>query len=661
GAVALLSLGFLVLRPRPVPPPIDSTVSALTIAVLPFTVRGPGLEIWREGMVDLLSIGLDGAAGVRAINSRTLLARWHQEIGDTNAADLESALNVARRSNARYALVGAVVAAGPRLRLSADIYDVATGRVVAPVEVEGSADSVLVLVDRVGMQTLGVILEKNAGEVPTLDLADFTTNSLFALKAYLEGEDHYRRSEFPAAITAWERAVRADTFFALAKLGLADAYAWVGSYTQFTESLDGAKAMAGRLPGRERAMMEIRWERLNGVPEVVPTIREALRKYPDAADVWYQLGEVYFHDAVGTGRPEDAEAAFRRAVALQPTMAPYQEHLLDLSFLWHPDSAHISRELAAYTRLAPQAVATKAGRIVFALEFGDSAARARADSELGTLDSEAAVKVYSLLLAPFFAELRGRVYRALAPRLKQADLASVQGLRFKNLGLADGRVREALAMLGEPRIPVYVRYGGPLYLSVRGMPVPERVLTETLAAAQSDSSLFSNRIAAMFAAGTAARLGDWAGYNEIVSRMRALAARGRSVNDAATAEYWNWAVRAAEAHSLWRHGRKEEALRRFESTLGADPGWFSLWEIGELSLELGRLDQAERAFRALWQADPTASTLQLARILERGGRAAEARDAYRSVADAWREADPELQPLVDEARRAVVRLSDAPD
>ena len=49
--------------------------------------------------------------------------------------------------------------------------------------------------------------------------------------------------------------------------------------------------------------------------------------------------------------------------------------------------------------------------------------------------------------------------------------------------------------------------------------------------------------------------------------------------------------------------------------------------------------------------------LQLARILERRGRSAEALEAYRYVAYAWRNADPELQPVVAEARLAIQRLS----
>ena len=83
--------------------------------------------------------------------------------------------------------------------------------------------------------------------------------------------------------------------------------------------------------------------------------------------------------------------------------------------------------------------------------------------------------------------------------------------------------------------------------------------------------------------------------------------------------------------------------------------------MSQLSLELGRVDQAEHTFRALWRQDEMPSYLRLARILERTGRPAEAREVYQFVAYAWQHADPELQPRAEEARQAVARLSRAGD
>ena len=68
------------------------------IAVLPFTVNDPDLATWREGMVDLMTVNLDGVPGLRPIASRTVLARWRSEAPDV--ADLGASLLVARRTGA---------------------------------------------------------------------------------------------------------------------------------------------------------------------------------------------------------------------------------------------------------------------------------------------------------------------------------------------------------------------------------------------------------------------------------------------------------------------------------------------------------------------------------------------------------------------------------
>ncbi|MBI4542327.1 MAG: hypothetical protein HY705_04800 [Gemmatimonadetes bacterium] len=105
------------------------------IAVLPFAVRGDELDVWREGMVDLLSTALDGAAGLRAIDSRTVLARWRERLPEGSDADLATALGVAAATGARHALVGSAVAIGPQVRLTADIYEIQTRKSVGQVQV----------------------------------------------------------------------------------------------------------------------------------------------------------------------------------------------------------------------------------------------------------------------------------------------------------------------------------------------------------------------------------------------------------------------------------------------------------------------------------------------------------------------------------------------
>ncbi|HET8634585.1 MAG TPA: protein kinase [Gemmatimonadales bacterium] len=628
------------------------------IAVLPFTVRGTGLDVWHEGMVDLLSIGLDGAAGVRAVDSRTLLAAWHSQMGDETSADLTKALGVARRTNARYALVGSVVGTGPQIRLAGDVYDALSGQSMGSVQVDGPPDSVLALADRLGMQTLALIFEKDPSQVPTVNLAAITTPSLVALKAYLEGDEHYRRSEFPAASEAWERAVRSDSLFALAYLGMADSYSWY-DFDAFQRNTRRANALAARLPEREAAKVRMRWARYVQDPGALAMIREVIRRYPDAADAWYELGEVYFHDATAMEGPGESEAAFRKAAELQPTMAPYRVHLLDLAFQWKADSAPIAQELDAYARLAPDEPRTRAAGIAFKLAYGDSSEAAAARASLAGLDPNAVFQVYEYLQHPRFADVRRSLIPVVTPLLDERLQPLLTHSRLFNLGFLDGRLREALTILADPATrPVY-RSCGPLYYEARGFPVPESALEQGRAVAELDTSLLNGPVLRC-AADYAARFGDWKEHAALLARARATAARDLASGDTLHGRTWLAVASSTEGYGLLRRGRKNEALRAYQNCLPGDGeyGRECIWFVGLLAADLGRLDEAERAFRSLWdQRGGAWARLHLARILERRGRRAEALEAYRYVAYAWRHADPELQPVVDEARQAEQRLS----
>ena len=110
--------------------------------------------------------------------------------------DLATSIEVARRTGARYALLGTAVALGRDLRLTADVYDVTSGKSLGQAQVEGAPDSVYMLVDRLSIEALKTILGRPAEDLPRVELARVTTASLQALKAYLDEcrrqfEDHY--------------------------------------------------------------------------------------------------------------------------------------------------------------------------------------------------------------------------------------------------------------------------------------------------------------------------------------------------------------------------------------------------------------------------------------------------------------------------------------
>jgi TolA-binding protein len=79
------------------------------------------------------------------------------------------------------------------------------------------------------------------------------------------------------------------------------------------------------------------------------------------------------------------------------------------------------------------------------------------------------------------------------------------------------------------------------------------------------------------------------------------------------------------------------------------------WWLGELFLEMKRLNEAALYYESFWN-DPFAA-YRLGPIYEQIGDPAKARVAYALVASTWSDADPELQARAREARASVQRLS----
>jgi serine/threonine-protein kinase len=253
---AAVLVGLLVQRGGDVSTLADDDVVDPGIAVLPFEVRGDDFAVFRAGMVDLLSINLDGVAGMRAIDSRTVIARWEEALQKGGTLNLERSLDIARSTGARYAVIGGIVSSGPGMRLTARIHSLEDGRSFTPLQVEGPADSLFALVDRLSIDILAALWQGRERPHQEVDLSRITTTSLPALKYFLEGENLLRRADFEGAAAAYERAIAADSTFAFALFHLGLAAGWIGYQIRHDRAYEGALRHVARLPEREALLLE---------------------------------------------------------------------------------------------------------------------------------------------------------------------------------------------------------------------------------------------------------------------------------------------------------------------------------------------------------------------------------------------------------------------
>ncbi len=358
------------------------------VAVLPFHPVGSGVEFWGEGLVDLVSTALDGTGAYHASDPRAVLIRWGKEIGETSAlATPEEAAGVATQLGAGNMILGSVITTAPgEVRVAAELFNVRWLRKDASAAVEGPESEMTSLVDQLTVDLLKSIWQE--GDVPEVRVSTVTTTSIPALRAYLEGEQAFRRSRFTEAQQAFGRAVELDTTFAIAAHRLSFAYGWaLGAFEE--EHIRNAELAARHtagLPARDSLLITgHKLVDIDGDLNVIELYENLTRRYPDDYEAWYGFGEALYHlgDQVGYARDRVVDA-MARAYAIDSTIAPSLFHLIQGTFL--RDDLGAAREWTArYLAIDSTSPFSQGLRIGGALRLGPAEDSARAAQALDTL------------------------------------------------------------------------------------------------------------------------------------------------------------------------------------------------------------------------------------------------------------------------------------
>jgi len=439
-----------------------ATLGPDLVAVLPFRAGGAAdsaLTNLAARMADLVARRLPGDGGPRAIAAATMRAALQKiaPVGEPFLSE-ETARRVARSAGAGLLLLGDVTRTGDRVTLNATLARTTTGTVVWRAEnISGPPDSLPSFLDRFVAQ----LLAGSAGEQEERrDL--IATLPLPELRDYLAARHAFFRGQFGAAIRRYAEALRSDSTFFPAALGLASA----GTFVAGTEKGRGirlARAQQHRLGQQDRLYLEAlagpRFPDEPTIPEFIKGWEEAAREGPIAtnstdsvpvpAEIWYHLGEALFHHGPWTGAPDvlrRAAADFRRALELEPEFVPALGHLLDL--------AAIAGDTAAVRELGPRYFAIDSTgdlaeyyRWRVAVLLGDQRElrliRARIDS-LGRTPLERIVNVAQLDGVALQDAVRAAA--ALWSRSGASGSARWAFIKLREIALNRGRPAEAAAV-----------------------------------------------------------------------------------------------------------------------------------------------------------------------------------------------------------------------
>lgn len=676
GVLAVVAAAFISLR-RPAP---DAAVVSNRVAVLPFRIHGGDeLGYLREGIVDLLSINLDGAGSYRSVDPRAVLG--YVARSRTGALTPEDGRAVAERFDAGLYVLGDVIEAGGRVRLMATLYDRGR-RPLAQASVEGTPSEIFVLVDRLTVQLMAARSREPAEQLARI--AALTSSSLPALKAYLEGEGHYRAGRYGAAFEAFRSAVIEDSTFALAhyRLSLAANWAVAWPWDSIVASSGRAAARAERLNRHARLLVEaLHAYHLGAYDDAERHYRAVLASHPSYVEAWFQLGEVLFHCNTMRGRSfVESREPFERTLELDPEHRGAIVHLLRVAAFQGQD-----REVRY---LLDRAIAFTPGdwslelRAFQAFTLGNPSDRDRAVAELRSADAEV-VRVAAFRIGLYARDLEGaeRIARLLTDPRHRREERAIGHIYLAELALAGGKWEEAdgnLAAAERLNPTIALEHRALLSLTpFVARPVRElQALHEELAewngsAPDTDYPVLAvyngihPHIRTYLLGVLSVRLGDLAAAENSAFALdamqggqgvpfaRGLAASVRGHTAAARGD-------RAAALALFERGRLQVPVGLLESAIGAQA--YERFHRAELLHAAGRDDDAlvwygsiaETSMDQLVYLGP--AHLRQAQIHERQGRPRQASEHYTRFVELWSDSDPTLQPLVEWAQGRLDRL-----
>jgi eukaryotic-like serine/threonine-protein kinase len=286
------TVGVMIWKSRPEPPP------AAGVAVLPFVNISPDKdnEYLGDGITEDLCTALSQIKGLR-VPARTSSFMFKGKTEDIR--------RIGKQLNVSTVLEGSVSKAGNKVRISAQLNNVADGYHLWAETYDRYMTDILEIRSDISRKVADA-LKVQLGVKETQLLAKKPSENAEAYETYLLGRFEFNKfteAGFNKAVEHFKRAVALDPKFALAYASLADAYNTMGYW--------------GYLPPKE------------AFPEAKRAAQMALDIDPDLAEAHGELGYVEFQYQ---WKFKEAESEFKEAIRLNPNSVSARLRFLEYLF-----------------------------------------------------------------------------------------------------------------------------------------------------------------------------------------------------------------------------------------------------------------------------------------------------------------------------------------
>ena len=339
-----------------------------SIAVLTFTnVTRDAADDWiGTGIAETVTADLKNVQNL-AVIGRGQISELLNSMRPSESASDQLPIEIGRRLGAWWVLSGAYQRQGDRIRVTVQLTEVLTGRLIRTVKVDGRVDEIFELQDRIVFDvSRGLELKLGKEDADAIERDE--TRSVEAFEAYSRGVLNLRsasREAMDRAISLFERAITIDPSYATAwsalggalylkgqflgmrelaqkamehlrraielHPGLANAHVWLGSVLlqlgeidQGIAELKTAQELEPENPDVHQTLARAFWLFRGMVPEGIAELRRSIALNPEGGYSHLQLSML---EAL-SGNLDEAEIAARHAIELQERAMSGTEGLL---------------------------------------------------------------------------------------------------------------------------------------------------------------------------------------------------------------------------------------------------------------------------------------------------------------------------------------------
>jgi tetratricopeptide (TPR) repeat protein len=295
-------------------PPAAAPAPLNAVAVLPFVADCANLPTAGESIAQLLSIRVDGSAGLHRLDPWVVLDYVDRKVD--GPLDAERARGVATGLAARFFITGRIQERDEHVSIDATLHDVEQrSQAFAEVHAAGELAHLPAVVDELASTLLQT--QPRAAEVKVARLSAVTSDQISALRAYLEGESAARGNHPTQAIAALQRAVEEDPGFALAHYRLARVAEWTHATSLAGDAMQQAVLLSNRLPEHDRLVLNARLAARRGDPADAERLYRRLIAADESDwEAWLGLIEVGNTAAVAREASERLQALLPGQVQL---------------------------------------------------------------------------------------------------------------------------------------------------------------------------------------------------------------------------------------------------------------------------------------------------------------------------------------------------------